>query len=123
MRRDYDGHYDRCGFAATPQTVSGAPLAKTLTAALREIMDQTLTAPADRRLPDATRGTLQRWLTGPRVDGLPQLAALPAPALSFEFFPPKNDALETQLWSCIRRLEPLAPHRTTGWCWTPAGPA
>ena len=72
-------------------------------------MDQTLTEPANRRLPDATRGTLQRWLTGPRVDGLPQLAALPAPALSFEFFPPKTDALEAQLWSCIRRLEPLAP--------------
>jgi methylenetetrahydrofolate reductase (NADPH) len=31
------------------------------------------------------------------------------PALSFEFFPPKNDALEAQLWTCIRRLEPLAP--------------
>ncbi len=72
-------------------------------------MDQNLNEPADQHLPEATSGTLQRWLTGPRVDGLPQLAALPAPALSFEFFPPKTDALETQLWSCIRRLEPLAP--------------
>ncbi len=31
------------------------------------------------------------------------------PAISFEFFPPKTKALETQLWSCIRRLEPLKP--------------
>jgi methylenetetrahydrofolate reductase (NADPH) len=31
------------------------------------------------------------------------------PAISFEFFPPKTEALETQLWSCIHRLEPLKP--------------
>jgi methylenetetrahydrofolate reductase (NADPH) len=59
----------------------------------------------DQALP----GTLQRWLTGPRFGALPKLAELPAPQLSFEFFPPKTEALETQLWSCIRRLEPLAP--------------
>jgi methylenetetrahydrofolate reductase (NADPH) len=59
----------------------------------------------DQNLP----GTLQRWLTGPRFGALPNFAELPAPQLSFEFFPPKNDALEAQLWSCIRRLEPLAP--------------
>jgi len=53
--------------------------------------------------------TLQRWLTGPRLAGLPDPVSLPAPALSFEFFPPKTEALEQQLWSCIRRLEPLAP--------------
>ena len=28
---------------------------------------------------------------------------------SFEFFPPKTEALEHQLWTCIRRLEPLQP--------------
>ena len=33
----------------------------------------------------------------------------PAPLLSFEFFPPRTEALEQQLWTCIRRLEPLAP--------------
>ncbi|MES2713353.1 MAG: methylenetetrahydrofolate reductase [NAD(P)H] [Pseudomonadota bacterium] len=54
-------------------------------------------------------GTLQRWLTGPRIPSLPNLAELPAPRLSFEFFPPKTDKLEEQLWACIRRLEPLAP--------------
>ncbi len=58
--------------------------------------------------PPAT--TLERWLTGPRFDGLPSRSvAMVPPALSFEFFPPKNDALEAQLWTCIRRLEPLAP--------------
>jgi methylenetetrahydrofolate reductase (NADPH) len=54
--------------------------------------------------------TLQRWLTGKRIDGLPAPLSRPEPPLlSFEFFPPKTEALETQLWGCIRRLEPLRP--------------
>ncbi len=54
--------------------------------------------------------TLQRWLTGARVGPIPARAADQAPPkLSFEFFPPKTEALEQQLWTCIRRLEPLAP--------------
>ncbi len=54
------------------------------------------------------RAALQRWLSGPRVAPLP--GGVPAaPAISFEFFPPKTEALEAQLWACIRRLEPLAP--------------
>lgn len=57
----------------------------------------------------ATPNTLERWLTGPRVGTLPSPNSLPAPKLSFEFFPPKNDKLEADLWACIRRLEPLAP--------------
>jgi methylenetetrahydrofolate reductase (NADPH) len=53
---------------------------------------------------------LERWLTGPRFAALPARdGSHAAPALSFEFFPPRTDALEQQLWSCIRRLEPLAP--------------
>jgi methylenetetrahydrofolate reductase (NADPH) len=31
------------------------------------------------------------------------------PRVSFEFFPPKTDALETQLWEAIRKLERLSP--------------
>ncbi|MBE9606601.1 methylenetetrahydrofolate reductase [NAD(P)H] [Acetobacteraceae bacterium H6797] len=54
-------------------------------------------------------GTLQRWLTGPRFGALPTPSALPVPQLSFEFFPPRTESLENQLWACIRRLEPLAP--------------
>jgi len=53
--------------------------------------------------------TLQSWLSGPRVDALPSLTAMPAPLLSFEFFPPRTEALEAQLWTCVKRLEPLAP--------------
>jgi methylenetetrahydrofolate reductase (NADPH) len=71
--------------------------------------DPVLRGPAS---PDFARGdrTLERWLTGPRVAGLPApIAARAAPALSFEFFPPRTDALEQQLWACIRRLERLAP--------------
>ncbi len=57
----------------------------------------------------ATAGALQRWLTGPRFGALPAPAELPPPKLSFELFPPKTEALEQQLWTCIRRLEPLGP--------------
>jgi methylenetetrahydrofolate reductase (NADPH) len=56
-----------------------------------------------------TPNTLERWLTGPRVGPLPSHAAMPAPKLSFEFFPPKNEKLEQDLWACIRRLESLSP--------------
>ncbi len=65
----------------------------------------------DPRLPAPSgRPTLERWLTSPRVAGLPApLSGPEPPLLSFEFFPPRTEALETQLWGCIRRLEPLAP--------------
>ncbi len=60
--------------------------------------------------PGAAPATLERWLTGPRIAALPAPRAdHRPPALSFEFFPPRTEALESQLWSCIRRLEPLAP--------------
>jgi methylenetetrahydrofolate reductase (NADPH) len=36
-------------------------------------------------------------------------AGHPPPKLSFEFFPPRTEALETQLWNCVRRLETLQP--------------
>jgi methylenetetrahydrofolate reductase (NADPH) len=32
------------------------------------------------------------------------------PRVSFEFFPPKSENLENQLWESIRKLEPLAPN-------------
>jgi len=32
------------------------------------------------------------------------------PRVSFEFFPPKTEAMEKTLWASIKRLEPLAPH-------------
>ena len=30
--------------------------------------------------------------------------------VSFEFFPPKNEEMEAQLWRAVERLEPLSPH-------------
>jgi methylenetetrahydrofolate reductase (NADPH) len=54
--------------------------------------------------------TLTRWLAGERIGPLPVRGAdQKPPALSFEFFPPRTEALEQQLWNCIRRLAPLAP--------------
>jgi methylenetetrahydrofolate reductase (NADPH) len=38
-----------------------------------------------------------------------ELIAGPAPTYSFEFFPPKTDEGERQLWQAIRELEPLHP--------------
>ncbi len=56
------------------------------------------------------RTLLERWLTGTRFAALPARGAThQPPLLSFEFFPPKTDVLEQQLWACIRRLEPLQP--------------
>ncbi len=53
---------------------------------------------------------LRAWADGPRFLPLPARdAARPPPRLSFEFFPPATEALEAQLWACIRRLEPLRP--------------
>ena len=54
--------------------------------------------------PSSPAGTGRRFAALPARD-----ASQPAPALSFEFFPPRTEALEQQLWTCIRRLEPLAP--------------
>ncbi|WP_298282004.1 methylenetetrahydrofolate reductase [NAD(P)H] [Acidocella sp.] len=59
---------------------------------------------------NALAPTLRRWLAGERIGPLPpRNQAAPPPALSFEFFPPKTEALEEQLWACIKRLAPLAP--------------
>ena len=33
-----------------------------------------------------------------------------APAISFEFFPPKTEEMERSLWDTIKRLAPLAPN-------------
>jgi methylenetetrahydrofolate reductase (NADPH) len=61
-------------------------------------------------IPGPMPATLERWLTGPRFNRLPAPGAQDAaPALSFEFFPPRTEALEQQLWACIRRLERLRP--------------
>ncbi|MCK8783981.1 methylenetetrahydrofolate reductase [NAD(P)H] [Roseomonas sp. NAR14] len=72
-------------------------------------MDMPPTANTEPGAPAREAGTLQRWLTGPRFAGLPTTLAQPAPKLSFEFFPPRTEALEQQLWACVRRLEPLQP--------------
>ncbi len=36
--------------------------------------------------------------------------ALKSPAISFEFFPPKTEEMEKNLWETIKRLAPLAPN-------------
>lgn len=40
---------------------------------------------------------------------IPELLRAPAPAFSFEFFPPKTDAAQDQLWEAIRRVERVRP--------------
>ncbi len=45
-----------------------------------------------------------------RPEGDPLFAALPGDiSVSFEFFPPKTEKMEEQLWSAITELAPLAP--------------
>src|SRR5258706_14449815 len=36
--------------------------------------------------------------------------ALKSPAISFEFFPPKTEEMERNLWDTIKRLAPLTPN-------------
>ncbi|MGE4481037.1 methylenetetrahydrofolate reductase [NAD(P)H] [Acidocella sp.] len=55
------------------------------------------------------RHTLERWATGERIAPLPAREGAIPPDISFEFFPPKTEALETQLWHCIERLATLHP--------------
>jgi methylenetetrahydrofolate reductase (NADPH) len=40
---------------------------------------------------------------------LSRAADLPKPQVSFEFFPPKNEAMAATLWASIERLAPLSP--------------
>jgi methylenetetrahydrofolate reductase (NADPH) len=40
---------------------------------------------------------------------IPGRLSSPNPSISFEFFPPKDDASEALLWDAIRRLESVAP--------------
>ena len=40
---------------------------------------------------------------------IPGRLAAPTPSISFEFFPPKDDASEALLWDAIRRLESVRP--------------
>ncbi|MFC8501405.1 methylenetetrahydrofolate reductase [NAD(P)H] [Pedococcus sp. NPDC057267] len=41
---------------------------------------------------------------------IPGMLARTEPSISFEFFPPKDDAGEEVLWDAIRRLESVRPH-------------
>jgi methylenetetrahydrofolate reductase (NADPH) len=40
---------------------------------------------------------------------IPGMLSAPSPSISFEFFPPKDDAGEATLWDAIRRLESVRP--------------
>lgn len=53
-------------------------------------------------------GILSTWLSEKRIDRLLSCNS-ETPILSFEFVPPRTDAMEQRLWHCIRRLAPLAP--------------
>lgn len=44
-----------------------------------------------------------------RIESLERCSSLPKPAVSFEFFPPKTEAMEQTLWRSIESLAPFAP--------------
>ncbi len=48
-------------------------------------------------------------LGGVRPAVADRLDSAPPVKVSFEYFPPKTEKMEAQLWETIRRLEPLAP--------------
>jgi methylenetetrahydrofolate reductase (NADPH) len=47
--------------------------------------------------------------TSPAANTIRDLLSTGTPSYSFEFFPPKNDAGEQQLWRTLRELETLSP--------------
>jgi methylenetetrahydrofolate reductase (NADPH) len=60
------------------------------------------------------RSRRKTWLQKGRnvtiAHDVPLFAGVPGDInVSFEFFPPKNEKMEDQLWEAIRALEPLAP--------------
>jgi methylenetetrahydrofolate reductase (NADPH) len=56
-------------------------------------------------MPVSTRMPRPQHLTR----SIPAALAGPAPSISFEFFPPRDDAGEALLWEAIRRLEKVHP--------------
>ena len=56
---------------------------------------------------------LQRWAEGERIHPLPAREGVPAPAVSFAFFPHETTVLESQLCACIERLAILQPARVS----------
>lgn len=57
----------------------------------------------------ASQHTQEHWAEGERAPLLQGREAIVTPAVSFEFFPPRTPALESQLWVCIERLATLSP--------------
>lgn len=50
-----------------------------------------------------------RSLNGDSPNSPARFAALPAPKVSFEFFPPRTEKMEQRLWQSIERLAPFSP--------------
>jgi methylenetetrahydrofolate reductase (NADPH) len=48
---------------------------------------------------------------------------LPAPRISFEFFPPKTEATETKFWDAVQKLQPLDPTYVSVTCGAGGNPA
>jgi methylenetetrahydrofolate reductase (NADPH) len=48
-------------------------------------------------------------MTGSKMTGSNTTGTHQGPAISFEFFPPKTDAMEARLWDAVGRLAPLNP--------------
>jgi methylenetetrahydrofolate reductase (NADPH) len=60
--------------------------------------------------PRAPMLTLDQMSEAARAVGRPLYADLPGDvAVSFEFFPPKTEAMEATLWDSVETLKPLAP--------------
>lgn len=57
----------------------------------------------------ASQHTQGRWAEGSLSHLMPGRKTVSIPKVSFEFFPPKTPALESQLWGCIERLAKLSP--------------
>src|SRR6266702_5170145 len=70
----------------------------------------TLELTADRRPPEnGVSGAMTELTTPAHADGQDGHLSSKRPAISFEFFPPKTEEMERNLWDAINRLAPLDP--------------
>ena len=92
--------------------IGGSTVGKYVQTRVQQIATQVRQSMAEPRpavLAYLARYTHRIAISNSRITAFDGQRALHSPKISFEFFPPKSDEMETALWESVRRLEPLQP--------------